>query len=134
VKQALWGVVHDGGTGSKARIVGYDVCGKTGTVQVVGYDRGGDLSKTEKERYGDHAWFVSFAPYSDPQVAVAVFVEHGGHGSDAAAPVAKKIFEAYFKDRKIPPYDPPEFAKKPHSVVRAKLHETAPPEENQEIE
>ena len=49
-----------------------------------------DLSKTDKEKFGDHAWFVAFAPYSDPQVAVAVFVEHGGHGSDAAAPVAKK--------------------------------------------
>ena len=40
VKQALWGVVHDHGTGTKSRIEGYDVCGKTGTVQVVGYDRG----------------------------------------------------------------------------------------------
>ena len=134
VKQALWGVVHDHGTGSKSRIDGYDVCGKTGTVQVVGYDRGGDLSKTDKERFGDHAWFVAFAPYSDPQVAVAVFVEHGGHGSDAAAPVAKKIFETYFNDRKIPPYATPEFAKKivPAAAVRAKLNDST--EENQDID
>ena len=111
LKQALWGVVNEGGTGGKARIDGYDICGKTGTVQVVGFDRGGDLWKKEKERFGDHAWFVAFAPISDPQVAVAVFVEHGGHGSDAAAPVAKKIFEAYFQDRKIAPYEPPSFAK-----------------------
>ena len=123
LKQALWGVVNEGGTGGKARIDGYDVCGKTGTVQVVGYERGGDLSKKEKEKYGDHAWFVAFAPVSDPQVAVAVFVEHGGHGSDAAAPVAKKIFEAYFQDRKIPPYEPPSFAKNVHRAPAPKAQE-----------
>jgi penicillin-binding protein 2 len=106
VKKALWGVVNDQGTGSKARIEGYDICGKTGTVQVVGYDRGKDLAKTQKHLFGDHAWFISFAPFSDPRVAVAVFVEHGGHGSDAAAPVAKKVYETYFNDRKIPPFSP----------------------------
>jgi penicillin-binding protein 2 len=110
VKRALWGVVNERGTGGKARLPGYDVCGKTGTVQIVGYDRGGDLSKREKERFGDHAWFVAFAPYSDPQIALAVFVEHGGHGSEAAAPVAAKILEGYFKSNKISPYPPPEFA------------------------
>ena len=73
--------------------------------------------KKQKEQFGDHAWFVAFAPVSDPQVAVAVFVEHGGHGSDAAAPVAKKIFEAYFQDRKIEPYDPPPFAKNIHRAA-----------------
>lgn len=114
LKQALWGVVNEGGTGGKAKIDGFDVCGKTGTVQVVGFERGGNLWKEQKERFGDHAWFVAFAPFQDPQVAVAVFVEHGGHGSDAAAPVAKRIFEAYFQNRKIPPYDPPPFAKNIH--------------------
>lgn len=111
VKEALWGVVNEAGTGGKARLEGYDVCGKTGTVQVVGYERGGNLSKSQQERFGDHAWFISFAPLQDPQVALAVFVEHGGHGSDAAAPVAQKIFETYFRDRKIAPYPPPPFAK-----------------------
>lgn len=117
VKQALWSVVNGNGTGSKARIEGYDVCGKTGTVQVVGYDRGGELWRTHKELFGDHAWFVAFAPYSDPQVAVAVFVEHGGHGSDAAAPVAQRILEAYFRDRNIPPYPPPPFAPQDRKAV-----------------
>lgn len=111
VKQALWSVVNEYGTGGKARIPGYDVSGKTGTVQVVGYDRGQNLAKSQKEKFGDHAWFVAFAPYDDPQLALAVFVEHGGHGAEAAAPVAKRIFEAYFRDRKIPPYPAPAFAK-----------------------
>jgi penicillin-binding protein 2 len=126
VKEALWGVVNEGGTGGKAKIEGYDVCGKTGTVQVVGYERGGNLSKSHKEEFGDHAWFISFAPLQDPQVAVAVFVEHGGHGSDAAAPVALKIFETYFRDRKIPPYPPPPFAK--NRVVAKHLEN--PPDES----
>lgn len=110
VKEALWAVVNEHGTGGRAKLDGYDVCGKTGTVQVVGYERGGDLAKTNKAVFGDHAWFVSFAPYSDPQVAVAVFVEHGGHGSDAAAPVAQKILETYFVDRNIQPFAAPPFA------------------------
>jgi penicillin-binding protein 2 len=131
LKQALWGVVNEGGTGGKARIDGFDVCGKTGTVQVIGFERGGNLWKEQKERFGDHAWFVAFAPFSDPQVAVAVFVEHGGHGSDAAAPVAKKIFEAYFQDRKIPPYDPPPFAK---NIRRVSAPPKTPEEPTQSIE
>jgi penicillin-binding protein 2 len=51
----------------------------------------------EPKRYAerDHAWFVAFAPASDPRVAVAVMVEHGGSGSKAAGPIAKKIIEIY---------------------------------------
>ncbi len=134
VKQALWGVVNEHGTGRKARIEGYEVCGKTGTVQVVGFERGGELSRKEKERFGDHAWFVAFAPFSDPQVAVAVFVEHGGHGSDAAAPVAKKIFEAYFQARKIPPYEPPPFAKNIQVVEVRSAAADALPDSTEAIE
>jgi penicillin-binding protein 2 len=111
VKKALWSVVNEYGTGGRARIAGYDVSGKTGTVQVVGYDRGLNLAKSQKEKFGDHAWFIAFAPYDDPQLALAVFVEHGGHGAEAAAPVAKRIFETYFRDRKIPPFPAPAFAK-----------------------
>lgn len=106
VKNALWSVVNEGGTGTKAKLDGYDVCGKTGTVQVVGYEKGGGLAKKEKAKFGDHAWFIAFAPRSDPQVALAIFVEHGGHGADAAAPIAKEMFQEYFQDRHIPPYSP----------------------------
>ena len=94
VKEALFGVVSEG-TGTKAKIPGFNVCGKTGTVQVVGFEKGGNLWKEQKEKFGDHAWFIAFAPYEDPEVAVAVFVQHGGHGSDAAAPLAKAVFEAH---------------------------------------
>jgi len=128
VKKALWGVVNDHGTGGKAKIDGYDICGKTGTVQVVGYDRGKDLAKTRKHEYGDHAWFISFAPLTDPRLAIAVFVEHGGHGSDAAAPVAKKIYETYFHDRRTPPFSDGPKAVHLEQNVQTQPEETPAPE------
>jgi len=48
-------------------------------------------------KYRDHAWFVAFAPYEKPEIAVAIIVEHGGHGGAAAGPIAGKIFKKYFK-------------------------------------
>ena len=48
-------------------------------------------------KYRDHAWFVAFAPYEKPEIAVAIIIEHGGHGGATAAPIAKKIFKKYFK-------------------------------------
>jgi penicillin-binding protein 2 len=88
VRQGLAGVVNEpGGTGGAARLPGLLVAGKTGTAQVVSLGKKGGK---------DHAWFIAFAPVEKPQLAVAVIVEHGGHGGDAAAPIARKIFEAYF--------------------------------------
>jgi penicillin-binding protein 2 len=43
----------------------------------------------------DHAWFATYVPARDPRIAVAVIVEHGGHGGSAAAPVARKVIEAF---------------------------------------
>ncbi|MBI5746109.1 MAG: penicillin-binding protein 2, partial [Nitrospirae bacterium] len=45
----------------------------------------------------DHAWFIAYAPAEDPKIAVAVLVEHGGHGGSVAAPIAKRIIERYLK-------------------------------------
>src|SRR5262249_24948868 len=116
-KEALWSVVNQEGTGGKARIVGYDISGKTGTSQVVGLEKGGGTLRTaQKEKFGDHAWFVSYAPYEDPQLAIAIFVEHGGHGADAAAPIARTVFATYFKDHKTEPYPPPSFVKNANRV------------------
>jgi penicillin-binding protein 2 len=62
----------------------------------------GGYVKTEQLAYvnRDHAWFVSYAPVENPQVAIAVLVEHGGHGGDAAAPMAKKVFEKFIEIQK----------------------------------
>jgi penicillin-binding protein 2 len=54
-------------------------------------------SENLPEKYKDHAWFVAFAPVEKPQIALAVLVEHGGHGGTAAAPIAKRVIEAYIK-------------------------------------
>jgi penicillin-binding protein 2 len=74
------------------------VSGKTGTSQVVRM-KTSEENKSEDEvpyKFREHAWFVAFAPYEKPDVAVAVIVEHGGHGGVSAAPIARKAFETYF--------------------------------------
>ncbi len=95
IKKALIGVVKDeGGTGWMAHSEIVGIGGKTGTTQVIK-----DIGIQEKVPYKhkNHAWFVAFAPQDNPQIAVAVFVEHGGHGGTVAAPIAKRVIEAYFK-------------------------------------
>lgn len=92
LRQSLWAVVNeDGGTGGAARIPGLDVAGKTGTAQLI--------AKSKSEKGQDNAWFAAFAPLNDPQVAVVVLVERGGHGGSAAAPIAKKIMNAIFLEK-----------------------------------
>ena len=102
LKQALWGVINEpGGTGGQARLPGRDVAGKTGTAQVIGMAEGDDGSSRAYE-YRDHAIFVSFAPKDNPEIVVVVVAEHSGHGGSAAAPVAKKVLEAYFAGKNKP--------------------------------
>ncbi len=95
---ALWSVVNDQrGTGSAARVPGIDVAGKTGTVQVVQqktWIKSEDLPYEQR----DHGWFASYATAGDKQLVVVVLVEHGGHGSTSAAPLAKRLYEIYFRD------------------------------------
>jgi penicillin-binding protein 2 len=87
-----------GGTGASARLPGVRVGGKTGTVQTVHQATWTDNEELPEE-HRDHAWFVSFAPVEKPELVVAVFVEHGGKGSQAAAPIARAIYERYFANR-----------------------------------
>ncbi|OGP99055.1 MAG: hypothetical protein A2Z51_03305 [Deltaproteobacteria bacterium RBG_19FT_COMBO_52_11] len=95
VSEALWGVVNSpGGTGGRARIVGFDVAGKTGTAQVIQRKEG--RSESSSPDLQDHAWFACFAPASQPQITVVAMIEHGGHGGAAAAPVARKVLEAFY--------------------------------------
>lgn len=95
VRSALLGVTSEaGGTAHGAATPLAPVAGKTGTAQVIEQKiAGGKLSAATQ----DHAWFVAYAPANDPKIAVAVIVEHGGHGGAAAAPVAKKVIEEYLK-------------------------------------
>jgi len=100
IRRGLWGVVNEaGGTGGALRRPEGDVAGKTGTSQVVGMPRADKAGRTRvlSDRFRDHALFACFAPYQNPEIAVAVIVEHAGHGGSVAAPVARKIIDAYFR-------------------------------------
>ena len=100
VRKALRDVVNGvRGTGKKSRLKNIIVSGKTGTAQVVRMKSNEELEKGEviPVKYRDHAWFMAFAPYEKPVVAVAIIVEHGGHGGTTAGPIAGKIFKKYFK-------------------------------------
>ncbi|MCS6885173.1 MAG: penicillin-binding protein 2 [Acidobacteriota bacterium] len=101
VSQGLWRVVNGSGTARRAQIPGFDVCGKTGTAQVVGIKFGA----TGEER--EHAWFVGYAPKDAPEIGAVALVEHGGHGGSAAAPVVKACFEEYLRKKNgLPKPDP----------------------------
>ena len=96
VQSALVGVVNEpGGTAHGAATPLAVVAGKTGTAQVIAQKVAG---RKLSEATNDHAWFVAYAPVEHPKIAVAVLVEHGGHGGSAAAPVARKVIEGYLKN------------------------------------
>jgi penicillin-binding protein 2 len=103
VQRSMEAVVNEpGGTAFRSRLAEVAYAGKTGTSQVVGR-RGAKEADTSRYEHRDHALFVAYAPAAAPEIAVAVVVEHGGHGGSAAAPVAKAMFEAYFGIGKVPP-------------------------------
>jgi penicillin-binding protein 2 len=104
VSDADWVRVIDGMVGAAtygtARASGkgadYSIAGKTGTAQVFTVAQNAKYNeKTVDERLRDHAWFIAFAPVDAPRIAVAVLVENGGFGASAAAPIARKVMDAY---------------------------------------
>ncbi len=97
VKQGLIAAVNGKeGTGRAAKMEDVTVGGKTGTAQVVGMKKRIHSKKLPYLKR-DHAWFMAFAPAEKPEIVVVVFVEHGGHGGSAAAPLAGQFLKAYFK-------------------------------------
>lgn len=94
VKQGMTAVVHGEGTARRLRQSPNKIAGKTGTAQIV--------SSGSKVRAGvnteNHAWFIAFAPYDAPKIAVSVIVEHGGGGSATAAPIAMEIIDTYLNN------------------------------------
>jgi len=99
VKKGLWAVVNsDHGTARGSRLADIEISGKTGTSQVI--SRKEDDTRSEAERPAHlraHAWFVAYAPSDNPVIAVAVLIEHGEHGSSAAAPVARELIKTYLR-------------------------------------
>ena len=108
VKDAMFAASNEaGGTsyGSRHRDKKFMFAGKTGSSQIKRFtaaQREAEVKQAEityKER--DHAWFVAFAPVNDPKYAISVLVEHGGSGSSAAAPVAKKVIKKIIERHKL---------------------------------
>lgn len=95
IHRGMVSVVHGAGTAGRLQASKYKIAGKTGTAQVTGYE--------SKLQFRDHAWFVAFAPYDDPKIAVSVIVENGGHGGSDAAPVAQKVIDTYLDKLLGPP-------------------------------
>jgi penicillin-binding protein 2 len=75
--------------------VSYDVAGKTGTAQLFSLKGGKYISETVNERLRDHSLFMGFAPAKNPKIALAVLVENAGWGGAVAAPIARKVFDAW---------------------------------------
>ncbi|UCH38998.1 MAG: penicillin-binding protein 2 [Gammaproteobacteria bacterium] len=102
VHNAMVNVVH-GLRGTAYRIsqgIQYKAAGKTGTAQVFEVAQDEEYDEEDvAEKLRDHALFVSYAPAEDPKIAVAVIVENGGHGSSVAAPIARRIMDAYLLEQ-----------------------------------
>jgi len=102
VKRAAQSVVEDKeGTGKRAGVEGATVGGKTGTTQIRALGK-----ESDKKEFKDHAWFVAFSPVEEPEIVVAVLVEHGESGGRAAAPVAQKIIEEFHRKKREPIFGP----------------------------
>ncbi len=101
IRQGMWSSVNNFGTSHSVAIPGLDICGKTGTVQVISNERKKEI-QADASSVEDHSWFAGFASRDNPEIVVAVMIEHGGKGGIAAAPLAKEIFQAYFQKKQRP--------------------------------
>lgn len=99
------GVMSPGGTAYRSQAgAAYQMAGKTGTAQVFTVARNQRYDESQiTERLRDHALFVAFAPVEAPKLAVAVLVENGRSGSGTAAPIARKVFDAFFDPQSAQP-------------------------------
>jgi penicillin-binding protein 2 len=94
IRRAMAGVNKEGT--SAPAFVGalYESAGKTGTAQVVGIKQGEKYSASRTpERFRDNALFIAFAPVENPTIALALVVENGGFGAQAAAPIARRVID-----------------------------------------
>jgi penicillin-binding protein 2 len=96
IHEGMWMVVNAAGTGSRARMPGYDVAGKTGTAQAnISLENRRKLTGEAAKRFRDHGWWIFYAPSNNPEVAGVIFAENSEHGY-LGAPIAKHVLETYF--------------------------------------
>ena len=102
MRQVLKSVVHSPrGTGRRALIDGQEVAGKTGSVQVVSLKKNRNRRSAVSMKWQEHAMFASFSPVEKAEIVVVVVSQNDkeGGGAVSAAPIARKILEAYWKDK-----------------------------------
>ena len=99
IRSGLWKAVNQNGTGQAARIKGFEVSGKTGTVQTVGRTTLKRLTSIEKSKFRPNAWFIGYAPFDNPEISIVVLIENSGSGGAIAAPLAHKVFEAFYSQK-----------------------------------
>jgi penicillin-binding protein 2 len=107
ISDASWALILRGMIGATtygtAAAIGkdarYTIAGKTGTAQVYTVAQNAKYNaNTVPERLRDHAWFIAYAPAEAPRIAVCVLVENAGFGATAAAPIARRVMDAYLQD------------------------------------
>jgi len=106
VVHGMIGVTQRGTAAAIGLHAPYTFAGKTGTAQVFTVAQNERYNASAiNERLRDHSWFIAFAPAEEPRIAVAVLQENGGAGASAAAPIARKVLDAYLlnADGKVKP-------------------------------
>jgi len=99
VVHGMIGVTQRGTAAAIGAHAPYVFAGKTGTAQVFTVARNEKYNAAKiNERLRDHSWFIAFAPADQPRIALAVLEENGGAGASAAAPIARKVLDAYLLD------------------------------------
>ena len=94
IKRALHGVTQEGTSTRVFAGAPYPSGGKTGTTQAVGVRQNEKYNASKLEEHKrDHSWYIAMAPIDEPTVALAVIVENSGFGSEAAAPIARRVFD-----------------------------------------
>jgi len=96
VIKGMWKVVNEEGTARAAKIAGFNICGKTGSTQLVSNVQGGERPPLAPQ-IKTHSWFTGFAPRDNPAIVVTVLVEYGGLGGATAAPLARELFKLFRK-------------------------------------
>lgn len=102
IKNAFVGVNKEGTSARAFADAKFTSGGKTGTAQVFSLKGEKYLAHKVDERLRDHAWFIAYAPADKPSIALAVLVENGGFGAQAAAPIARKVLEYHLLGRTAP--------------------------------
>jgi len=102
IKNALIGVAKEGTSATAFLKTVYVSAGKTGTAQLYSLKGEKYVAGQVDERLRDHAWYIAYAPADKPRIALAVLVENGGFGAQAAAPIARQVFDYVLSGEKKP--------------------------------